>query len=337
MVDLVQQASRILLLFLITSCVSTIPEREVVKKSIIIDSKKPVAESTIENRVSEDKIESKILVTGSISSMLLDGSDLWIGKLGGALLRYNIYTKEAREFYSDEYSVVDFSVKKIEKYKNYIVSLQSNRIQVVNTINQSSYLIPFPNGVARGSDLEIYNDEVLLSTLGYGIWKVDLEGKQVYTYYDRVEFISSIKVIKDQLYIGSMRDGLYIWDGSKTLSRINLPVELFRKNITSIDFDKDIFYFGTAKSGLLKWDMKNNIVERIYNGENVTSIYISEDYNAISFMGYGVLLERKDSSRLESIKGSLLTNNITSVTIHDRYLLTGNLKKGLIQQEIIYD
>lgn len=334
---LVRQGFKLLfLLILIVSCKS-LPQREIVKKSIIIKPNEVVEDLTDNTLDNSIPLGVKILENGSISAVYQEGSDIWIGKLGGALLRYNVFTGERRRFYDDEYSVIDFSVKTIKRYNEYIVSLQSNRLQVINTTNQDNFIIPFPDNISRGSSLELFRNKLVFSTLGYGLWEVNIKKRKITKYLDSIKFVSSLKNIDNNLYIGSMRDGLYIYNGSKILSRTTIPVEIFRKNITSIGVVGNTIYLGTAKNGLLKWDRLTDKVEKKYNGENVSSIYISENYNLISFMGFGVLIESGNSSSLKSIKDNLITNNITTVSLHDNLLLTGNLKKGLVMQELTYD
>lgn len=337
MVDLVLRVFSFLVFSLcLFGCMSTDIDNAYERRVIYIKStpnnlerqKSELSYKTVEN--------DSVLEDGSISTMTVDGTDLWIGKLGGALLRYNIHTNEVKRFLEDKYSIIDYSIKKILTTDSSVIILQSSSVSFINKRTQILDTVLFDNGVNRASDMVIVDNNLYISTLGYGIFKCNLSSRKLYQILNEIEFVSSLEYNDNKLYIGSMRDGLYIYEVRKKsfLSRINIPLQLFNKNITNMELNNSVLYVGTAKNGLIKWDLDNSSVERVYPNQSVSSIFIGKERSAISFMGFGVYIEEEDKSVLESIKTMLITNNITSVALLEDNIITGNLKKGIIKQEI---
>lgn len=338
---LVRQVSKLLILLIISGCTTT-----TYKNSNLFENR----EVTITNSNNEEPnekveipkvVENKLFdienpVIGSISTMTMDGSDLWVGKLGGALIRYNIYTRDTKQIFKDKYSIVDYSIKKILVNRNSVYILQSNTISIFNKSSELMESITLGDDINRASDMIVLDNSLYITTLGYGLYSFDMINKEVEQISNSVDFLSSITTIDNKLYIGSMNNGLYIYDlnKGKYLSRLNLPLQFFNKNITKMNFNNDILYVGTAKNGLIKWDINKNSVDRLYKNQSVSSIFIDGDKTAISFIGFGVYIESDDKSRLESIRTFLKTNNITTVALLDNSIITGNLKKGIIRQEM---
>lgn len=327
----------IIILILLLSCKTYNTEGSVYEKRVIY-----IPESTNEVRnidkefVVEKLYDDSTLEKGSISTMTVDGSDLWIGKLGGALLRYNLHTNEVKRFLDDKYSIIDYSIKKILANQSQIIVLQSSSVTFIDKKNQKLSTILFDDGINRASDMIVVNNNLYISTLGYGIYRCDLRSKTLDILLTDVEFVSSLENNLEKLYIGSMRNGLYIYDlnNNTFLSRIHIPLQLFNKNITNMELKNSVLYVGTAKNGLIKWNLEGSSVERVYPDQSVSSIFIGKERNAISFMGFGVYIEENEKNMLESIRTILKTNNITSVALLEDNIITGNLRKGIIKQEI---
>lgn len=334
--DLVQRVFSFLVISLILSC-NTNQSNNIEYREILVSEDVDPSEiySNISNKIDKKQLPERI-TSGSISTILLDGSDLWIGKLGGALIRYNLYTKESKVFQDDNYSIKDYSIKKILKNDREIVVLQSDRILRISKSTNLIRVSMLPHDVSRASDIVEYKNRFYLSTLGYGLLEYDDSRSRFNKLLPGLKFISSLELNKNTLYIGSMNNGLYSYNlNTMTFnSRLNFPAPLFRKNITKLKFNESKLLLGTAKNGLIKWDINKNSIDRIYPKEGVSFIYSEPGLDVVSFIGHGLYLESKNKKSLESIKTSLVTNNITSVAVFNNHLITGNIKKGIIKQEL---
>ncbi len=339
MVGSVQQAFKIFsFLSILYSCTTYTTEVGVETRQIIIDT--PEIKNNNQQKLTEitnikDSILPKAILDGSISTLTLLGSDLWIGSLGGGINRYNLHTQDIKEFGSNTYSIKDFSIKKIISIGDKIYILQSDRITSINKKNEKLTVNIFPIDITRGTDMAYYKGEIYISTLGYGIYRFNIDTKIFSLYLESISYISSLFIDNDKLFVGSMDNGLYVYNFDKKVYevRLNYPQDLFRKNILHISKNKTQILLGTAKKGLIKWDIITNQIDRLYPTESVSFIYVKSGLNVVSFIGKGVLIEEGSSARLESIDTFLLTNNITSSLIFKNLLITGNIKKGLVIQE----
>lgn len=329
-----------ILLLLILSCKTLEDTNEPIKKTITILENKN--NTIIENDYLKENIikNQEVITNGSISTISRFGSDLWIGKLGGSLLRYNLYTGDIKVFTKDIYSIKDYSIKKIVETADSIFALQTDRVITINKSNQEVNISNFPSEINRASDMVIYNNKAYISTLGYGIREYIPEENSFKEFINNLDFVSSLYLDNNILYIGSMNNGLYEYDlkQKKLLSRFNYPMVVFNKNILQINKSNNILWIGSSKNGLIKWDLNNNNIEHLYEKESVSSIYI-DDYDntyAVSFIGLGILIEKNNLSTFESINTQLITNNITVVSIFNNTIISGNIKKGLIKQEISF-
>lgn len=327
-------------IFFILSC-NTIPDSHMseVRTIGIKDKELKTIIKTPENLKSDVVSIIDYITDGSISTMNILGNDLWIGKLGGSLIRYNLYTKDIKVFTDDIYSIKDFSIKNIIETKNNIIALQSDRVVIINKSNeQISYKI-FPDEISRATDMVISNNRVFISTLGFGVREFRVNTGVFKELIPNLNYVSSLYIDDKTLYIGTMDNGLYEYDLNmkRLLSRISYPLALFNKNIIKIDKKNDILWLGCAAQGLIKWNLQNNTTKRLYENESVSSIYLGDaNVNAVSFIGSGVYIEKGNQFIFESIDVDLITNNITSVSIFNNCLITGNIKRGLIKQEILF-
>lgn len=328
------------LIFIVYSCTTPRSEEYIKKELITVKNSNeitPKFDNDIEILPNNKVDDVSYITNGSISVMSLLGNDLWIGKLGGELLRYNLYTKELTKFLDDNYSIIDFSIKNIIDMPTKVIALQSDRVIEIKKSNESIKITTLPSEISRTSDIIQYKDKIYISTLGYGLREYDSANNTFYEIIPNVKYISSLLIEDDILYIGSMDNGLYMYDLRKNslLSRLNFPPVLFNKNIIKLKKKYDILWIGTTKNGLIKWNTKTDEVMKIYPKESVSSIFLGENgINTVSFIGLGVYFENDDIQKLESIDTILQTNNVTSVAIFDNYFLTGNIKKGIILQEI---
>lgn len=334
--DLVLRAYSLLFIFFLASCVTNSdPSKEVRVINIESVKEKPESNSIDINNIAKQPDISSI-EDGSISTMTLIESDIWIGKLGGALIRHNLYTGDSTVFLEDNYSILDFSIKKILDSSKTIYVLQTNRIISIDKSTDTLKIISLPENVSRASDIVIHKDEFYISTLGHGLFKFNNSTTQFKKVPLKIDFISSLHVTENTLYLGSMGNGLYSYDlhNSRLNSRLHYPHQLFNKNITKITSRDSKLFIGTVDQGLIKWNLESNKIDRLYSNKTVSSIFNSENFTAVSFIGYGLYIESIKDSLFESIKGSLKTNNITTIAIFNDKLITGNIKKGVIKQEM---
>lgn len=339
--DSVLQVFKLLIVLLLLSSCSTINrEVEPINKIINITPKQSSKfEESKKDKTSITLTKAETIITGSISTVSRFGSDLWIGKLGGSLLRYNLYTGDITQFSDDVYSIKDYSIKKIITTKDKIIALQSDRLITINKNNEKLSVTLLPSNISRASDITIYKDKIYISTLGFGAWEYQPKEKSFKDFVSDIKYISSILVHNNTLYIGSMDNGLYEYDLIKKIfkSRIYYPLALFRKNIVKMETQNKILWLGTAKQGLIKWNMEENSIKRLYKEESVSSIYLGENSkNAVTFIGSGIYIENNDRASFESIYTLLKTNNVTSISIFNNSIISGNIKKGLIRQEITF-
>lgn len=329
-----------IVLFLITSCKTIELYVEPINRTIHISQKQKKVENY--NQKLENKKNSttfKQITPGSISVASIFGSDIWIGKLGGSLSRYNLYTEDTTTFTSDIYSIKDYSIKKIIETKYSIVALQSDRIIEINKKNENITITPFPVNISRASDLVKYKDRVYISTLGYGLWEYKPYHNTFRDFIPDLKYISSLLIDGNTMYIGTMDNGLYVYDliKKRIKSRLRYPLALFNKNIITMHIKNDILWLGCAQQGLIRWNTKDNSIERMFQNEGVSSIYIGENgKNAVSLIGSGIYIENRGETTFESIDTVLITNNITSVSIFNNSIISGNIKRGLLKQELIF-
>ncbi|MGL1891949.1 MAG: hypothetical protein OCD02_10000 [Spirochaetaceae bacterium] len=339
--DLVRRAfSYLLLTSVVLSCTTVNNNTSILPYYIEIPINNKI-EVVIDSKVDNKNIElitdnNIINVTqGSISTITLDKSDLWIGKLGGALLRYNMYTGETTSFLEDNYTIIDFSIKKILTTKTDIFVLQTNRVIKIRKSDDFIKIIQLPPDIERTSDMVIKNSKIIISTLGYGLWEYNINRDIFNALPPNINYISSLLIKDDLLYIGSMDNGLYEYqiNNKKITSRISYPLQLFNKNIVKLAFKNNQLWIGTATQGLIKWHIENNSIDRLYPKEGVSFIFLDKNISVVSFIGFGVNIEVNNKIYFETIESILITNNVTSTASFENYLITGNIKKGLIIQE----
>ena len=336
--DLVRQVYKICFILFLCSCTTT-TQNDVLYTAKILKLNKltpDILKKSISTKTNIKPISKlEIISNGSISKMQLLDSDLWIGKLGGELIRYNLYTKEVTKFLSNSYSIKDFSIKQIIKNNNSVYILQSDRVTEIRLSDYKTKIFVFPTDISRSTDMIAYRDNLIISTLGYGIIEFNTETKDFSTFSTKIDYISSVYLLNNILYIGSMNQGLYILNLSTKNynSRLNLPLALFYKNIVAIEYINNTFWFGTNKNGLIKWNTITNEIDRSNRDKSVSSIYINNGVSCVSYLGYGVEIERNNNIIFESIDTILQTNSITSVKFFNNNLILGNIKKGVIIQE----
>lgn len=341
--DLVRRVSKYIPIFLILiACKTTsvlhleeIKYVNVVKDEINIIKNIDTENSTSVSRKTDNM---EVITDGSISTTTIIGSDIWIGKLGGELLRHNLYTGDTTRYLDNNYTIKDFSIKKIIDLDNKIIALQSDRVIEIYKSNEYINITIFPEDISRASDIVVYKNRAYISTLGYGLWEYNSNNKKFLDFIPDLKFISSLLVENNKLYIGTMNNGLFCYDlkSKKLYSRLKYPLGLFNKNIIEMKIKKNILWLGTAKNGLIKWNIDNNNIERIYKKESVSSIYLADNINVVSFIGFGIYIENNNKTKFESIDTMLQTNNITTVKIFNNNLISGNIKKGLVKQEMDY-
>lgn len=333
----VRQVFKVLILLLFQSCITY--NRSIDWQYRTINFNKEVAVKTEQGISVAQKIEinyNRVITKGSISNLTLIGSDLWIGKLGGEILRHNIYTNDTQKILGNIYSIIDFSIKGIVPFKDYIYILQSTRLIEFNTLNEQVRVIDLPEYIQRASSLEIKENILYIGTLGSGIWEYDLYSREYNFISDELLYISSLVLIDSELYIGSMDNGLYIYDlmDDKYKSRLFFPFALFRKNILCMKVIDNTLWIGSAKNGLIIWDMDTNRVERKFEGETISSISHNEGRSAVSIMDEGIVYFENGDEQLFSINNGLKTHNITSLILYENRIISGNIKKGVIDQEL---
>lgn len=333
---LVLRAFSLIFCFTILACNTTSYSNKKSMRIVIEDSVEDFEKSNEKPIDISSVSEQNSLENGSVSTMTLVGSDLWIGKLGGALIRHNLYTNDSTKFQSNNYSILDYSIKKIINSNQYIYALQTNRILRIDNTTNDLIVIPFPENITRASDIVEHTSGIYISTLGHGLWRFD-SIKSTFTKVDiDLDFISSLHILNNDLYIGSMRYGLFTLNltKNKIRSRLKYPHQLFKKNITHLSNKGTDILIGTSKNGLIKWNEKKNTISRLHPDKPVSFIFSRNNVTAISFIGYGVYIESNNANIFESIKSNLKTNNITSLAIFNDSLITGNLKKGVIKQSM---
>lgn len=334
--DLVLRVSSIALVLFISSCTTNSNGLKEVRVINLESEKNEISSSSNEMVEITNKPDLLNIEDGSISTMTLINSDIWIGKLGGALIRYNLYTGDSKAYLEDNYSILDYSIKKILDTTKSIYVLQTNRIISIDKSSDKYRITAFPENISRASDVVVHRGNLYISTLGQGLLQFNPISETFNKLQLGIDFITSLHIYKNTLYIGSMNNGLYSYDlyRKRLHSRLNYPHQLFNKNITKITSKGSELFIGTVDQGLIRWDLNNNKVNRLYSSKTVSSIYNSEKLTAVSFIGYGLYIESVNGNIFESIKGSLKTNNITTVAIFNDKLITGNIKKGVIQQEM---
>ncbi|QEN06236.1 hypothetical protein EW093_16585 [Thiospirochaeta perfilievii] len=338
---MVRQVFKIPILLFLISCTTVENSKPTIVKTVSFPNSekfKELLETDIEDTFNGINEKKKVLTSGSISTLKLIDSDLWIGKLGGELLRYNIYTGDLKVFLEDEYTIKDFSIKKIIDNNNKILVLQSDRVLEINKKNDKIYTHIFRNEISRATDIVFHNGILYISTLGYGLWSFDTNNNIFRKINLNDEYISTLFINDNNLYIGSMRQGLYIYNIEKDifLSRTKLPIQLFNKNILDIKMLNNVFWIGSAKRGLIKWNIEDNSVEVIYPDLSVSSIALSNNIKVVSFIGDGLYVEIENRNYFESIDTFLETNNITSIELYEKNIILGNIKKGVTVQEYNY-
>ncbi|MBN2618718.1 MAG: hypothetical protein JXR64_10465 [Spirochaetales bacterium] len=340
---LVRQAYKLFLFLFLFSCATENSNVNRILKSKEIKHRiekkySPQEDKTLIPGNQSDNLSDNILSEGTVSCLMLSNDDLWIGMLGGAIYRYNVFTNEIKKFLDEKYTIVDYSIKKIVDTDEFIYALQSNKIIKINKKKETIEEIYFPDNLYRSSDMVLGDKKIYLSTLGFGLWEVDLNNNNFIQIESNIEFISSLLFKDQQLYIGSMDNGLYILNipKNKIESRLKYPLKLFRKNILSIIIIDDMLILGTQKNGILKWNFKDNILTNTYEKDYVSSISkTSEDYFIASLMGKGILINFiNNDEKLLTIDNSLVTNNITSVILFNNLLIYGTIKKGIQVQEL---
>lgn len=311
--------------------------KESKSRSIIL--KQHNSADLLDNRELTTKIPTKTistLIPGSISTIELFASDLWVGTLGGALFRYNLHTKTSKQFLDETYSIRDYSIKKILDIGQEIIVLQSDRVLQLSKKSEKIKTTKFPNDITRATDIVMYKNKIYISTLGFGLWEYSVSNNSFSELIPYIKFISSLKIVDNILYIGSMKNGLYQYNllERKVLSRLKYPLPLFRKNILEIDSLDSEIWLGTAKNGLIIWDPYTNKTKRLLPDKTVSSICLQRTIKSVSFIGYGVYIRTLTNDFVKSINTDLKTNNVTSVAIFEDKIITGNIKKGVIIQDI---
>lgn len=338
LVGLVQQVFKIFILTFFISCVSYQSDTIWLDKTIDLEENRLESIKRVQSeKLETQQIENRVVTKGSISTLSLIDEDLWIGKLGGELLRYNIYTQDTIKILDNNYSIIDYSIKAVVSEGSYVYILQSNRIIRFNKLLQNYLIFDFPENITRASSMVIGNNRLYIGTLGSGIWEYSLKDGSYRYISDELKYVSSLLLKDNELFIGSMDNGIYIYDlqDDRYKSRLFFPFALFRKNILCMSLKKDQLWIGTAENGLIIWSLESNKVIRNFEDETISSITHNRELSAISIMDEGVVLFNNGKKYLLSIDNGLLTHNITALILYDNRLFSGNIRVGVIDRELL--
>jgi hypothetical protein len=237
----------------------------------------------------------------NISSLYVDGDDLWMGTWAGGVARYSLPLNELTVIRESKESL---RVEKISDFES-----QGNLIRL-----------------AGYSDL--YSFEKRTSRLN-----------QVYP--KEMERINDLAWYKGQLYASTVNKGLWYEGGDGSWSRIGRNITGLNQINTLYEDRQGNLLIGTVTSGIISYNgvSLNNFQKTFPNftGGNVTSLAESEDLLLVGTYGEGGYIIdriRGESRHYSKSKGDFQSDYLLCVLCGDRWAFAGTLGGGLYALDI---
>ncbi len=202
--------------------------------------------------------ESLGLADGNVSSLRIDGDDLWVGTWSGGVSRYSISARHADAFPSPAYPrTVESDERRVWVGGTDGLSWFGKSSGTWNT--EKSFPGQDSPGGTTVQTVKLVGQGLYVGTLGNGLFRRDEEGwKQVSDGGLPGPFVTTIEPGADgkELYIGTMTLGLIVMDAEtgsmKALSAI--APSFSAQNVTTIlDDGQGSVWIGTYGDGLWRW------------------------------------------------------------------------------------
>lgn len=306
------------------SCVSTPEERDRVEVTTDTDSVSTVKES--HEREYAD-LERDILNEGSVTALSQDGSDLWVGKLQGGVIRYNYHTRGKFSVMKDTLSIKDNSIKKILIDENEVYIVRTDSVWVFHKKNSRLTLLPLSEPISLIQDAVLFKDRLWLGTHGKGLFRVEKSGAAE-VLKECGSRINTLAFYRGRLYTASSDRGV------SSFQITNKGLLSDKKHLVSGDFT--VILPGDEKLWLAdRWGSLYSLVrgrapelKDKFQGP-VSFLGFSDTGSLIcAILGEGIVIYDNEVKRY-NIHNGLLTNNITVVLCFDGVFLSGTLKKGV--------
>jgi tetratricopeptide (TPR) repeat protein len=279
------------------------------------------------------------LSDANISTVKVDGDDLWIGTWNGGISRYSIGRRKATVFETGSESLVPKTVRSIE--------VTPTRVW----IGTYQGLYQYTKASSRWQKIGFFDEKIealctvrgtlYVGTLGAGLWRS--RGEK----WEKIsrgglpgDFVNSLAAGDDHLLIGTLNLGLVLMSlkTGRIFSFDSINSNLQARNVINLLPDgEDTLWIGTYGEGLYRWNRRENTIEHF----NKASGEIADDWVLCSVradsglyfgtFGGGVSRFLPEQGRWERIglHQGLSALDISSVTYAAPRLYFGTLGSGI--------
>ncbi len=279
----------------------------------------------------------------NISSLLALSDDLWVGTWNGGFLRVNMTTGTVKALEQSQNTLAPRTVRTMDRQGEslwvgtytglYHYWLRDGSWRQVSTKNQFS--------TERIQDIISIGDDVYISTLGWGLWKLRNDTlSAVETETGPGRFITLVREIPGKegeslRLVGTMDNGAWLWN-QKTGEWSALKNSPRNINALEEETEKRI-WFGSYGGGVVLWDrLQEEWIEytnergELQNDWILTSCQDEERIYWGTFGG-GLTVYQKETREWYTVdlQGGLHSQEISALESDGERLYTGSLGRGV--------
>ena len=197
------------------------------------------------------------LAEGSISALLIDGDDVWIGTWTGGISRLSdpLQSHTLRDA-----GLPTLAIRTVNRIRRYNRSIWIVRYGALERYDTRSGIWELVNGLPvneRLQDLCILDNKIYLGTLGEGLWVK--EGREWNNMPNPGRFITRLELGDDgELIVATMNRGLFLYKAREN-TWLRPPLGLLEDaNVTSVLRSGDRIVGGTFGEGGFIWNTKSS-------------------------------------------------------------------------------
>lgn len=286
----------------------------------------------LKKRISWQYISSyEGLPDDSISDIVFDGDDVWIGMWTGGVAWFTRSAQTIMLFRYKPGGLISDHVRDIAIVGNYVWVGTYGGLCRFNKQN-GKWDQPFsPLKNVAIKKLEVIGNYLYVATLGKGLYYLNLKTGEWTHYFDKAPYITDIIKVGNQLYISTLNKGLYYSKKGKFYSLLNgISVKALAQMNGEV-------WAGTFGKGIYKIDSKSHKISKHLTKKNgLSSDYIEAMANLgnkmiIGTLEGGVCVYNKDSQTYHTIKvlNGLPSNDVVRIAVEKSYLWFGTLSGGI--------
>jgi tetratricopeptide (TPR) repeat protein len=279
------------------------------------------------------------LQDANISTIRVDGDDLWIGTWNGGISRYSISRQKATVFETGGESLIPQTVRSIEITPTRVwIGTYQGLYQYTKSGSRWQKVGFFDEKVEALCDVQ---GTLYVGTLGGGLWRSRGDDwEKINRGVLPGQFVNSLAVRDDHLLIGTLNLGLVIMSlkTGRIFSFDSINPNLTARNvITLLPENEDTLWIGTYGEGLYRWKRGENRIEHFSKASGeIADDWILCAVKAASGLYFGTFgggvsrfVPERDLWERVGLRQGLSALDISSVTYAAPNLFFGTLGAGI--------